>query len=260
MNVTVMGNMQADVVQTGEGRDLLLLHSLLADRSCFDRVLPELSSRYRVTLPNLPGYGASAALPPPVSIESYADWVAQLSAAMQLAPDTAVLGNGLGGFIAVAFAARHGKSFGPLIVADALPGFPADGKAPLRALAQRVSEKGMAGALDIAIRRMFPERYVAAHPAVIEERQRALTAADPGAFGRACLALAEVDLAPRLASIANRTLVIVGADDRTTPPEIARHLAAAIPGARYSEIPDCGHCPQLEKPRELAALVVQFLG
>ena len=90
MNVTVMGNMQADVVQTGEGRDLLLLHSLLADRSSFDRVLPELSSRYRVTLPNLPGYGASAALPPPVSIESYADWVAQVSAALQLAPDTAV--------------------------------------------------------------------------------------------------------------------------------------------------------------------------
>jgi pimeloyl-ACP methyl ester carboxylesterase len=39
-----------------------------------------------------------------------------------------------------------------------------------------------------------------------------------------------------------------------------RDLAAAIPGARYSEIPDCGHCPQLEKPQELAALVAQFLG
>ena len=259
MDVTVKGNMQVDVVQAGAGRSLLLLHSLLAERSSFDRILPELISRYRVTVPNLPGYGASGALAPPVSIEDYADWVAEMSAVLQLPPDTAVLGNGLGGFVAVALAARHGSSFGPLIVADALPGFPAEGKAPLRALAARVGEQGMAGALDIAIRRMFPERYIASHPAVIEERKRALATADPTAFGRACLALAELDLAPRLATIANRTLVIVGAEDRTTPPAIARELADAIPAARYMEIPDCGHCPQLEKPQELAALVNRFL-
>jgi hypothetical protein len=41
MDVTVMGNMQVDVVQAGAGRDLLL-HSLLAERSSFDRILPEL--------------------------------------------------------------------------------------------------------------------------------------------------------------------------------------------------------------------------
>ena len=260
MDVTVRGNMQVDIVQVGTGPSLLLLHSLLAERSSFDRILPELASRYRVTVPNLPGYGASAALAPPVGIEDYADWVAEMSAALQLPPDTAVLGNGLGGFVAVTLAARHGSLFGPLIVADALPGFPPEGKAPLRALAARVSEQGMAGALDIAIRRMFPEHYIASHPSVIEERKRALATADPAAFGRACLALAELDLAPRLATIANRTLVIVGAEDRTTPPEIARELAAAIPAARYVEIPECGHCPQLEKPQDLAALVVQFLG
>jgi 3-oxoadipate enol-lactonase len=254
-----MENMEKDVVQTGRGRDLLLLHSLLADRSSFDRLLPELSSRYRVTLPNLPGYGTSAALTPPVTIAHYADWVAELIATRGLGANTAVLGNGLGGFIAVALAVRHGKSFGPLIVADALPGFPPVAKEPLRSLAARVNVEGMAGALDIAIRRMFPEDYIAAFPAVIDERKRALAMADPVAFQRACLALADLDLAPRLASIANRTLVIVGAEDRTTPPEIARNLAAGIPGARYAEIAGCGHCPQIQKPRELVALVDEFL-
>ena len=41
---------------------------------------------------------------------------------------------------------------------------------------------------------------------------------------------------------------------------VAPQLAAAIRAARYVEIPDCGHCPQLEKPRELAALIIEFLG
>lgn len=117
----------------------------------------------------------------------------------------------------------------------------------------------MAGALDVAIRRMFPEDYIAAHPAVIAERKRALAAADPDAFARACQALAELDLTPQLRSIANPTLIIVGAVDHTTPPAIARKLATGIPGARYAEIPDCGHCPQIQKPLELVALIDEFL-
>jgi 3-oxoadipate enol-lactonase len=154
---------------------------------------------------------------------------------------------------------RHGKSFGPLIVADALPGLPPAGKEPLRALAERVRTHGMAGALEAAIRRMFPESYIATHPEVIETRKRALAGADPEAFQRACHALADLDLTAQLGTIANPTLIIVGAEDRTTPPQIARTLAAGIPEARYAEIADCGHCPQIERPHELLTLIDEFL-
>ena len=36
-------------VRTGEGRDLVVLHSLLADRHAFDPVLPALAAKNRVT-------------------------------------------------------------------------------------------------------------------------------------------------------------------------------------------------------------------
>ena len=50
-------------VRTGEGRDLVLLHSLLADRYAFDPVLPTLAAKHRVTLFNLPGfYGSQPAM------------------------------------------------------------------------------------------------------------------------------------------------------------------------------------------------------
>jgi len=248
-----------DVVRHGSGRDLLLLHSLLADRTSFHWVVPELSKRYRVTLPNLPGYGATPALAPPVAIEDYADWVAKLMRALQLPASTTVLGNGFGGFIATALAVRHGAHFDQLIVADALPGFPPAGKAPLRGLAARVAQEGMVGALDVAIRRMFPEDFITAHPEIIDERKQALASADPVAFQHACHALADLDLQPVLGTIRNTTLVLVGADDQTTPPAIARQLAASIAGARYAEIAGCGHCPQIQKPQELIALIDGFL-
>jgi 3-oxoadipate enol-lactonase len=39
-------------VRTGKGSDLVVLHSLLADRHAFDPVLPALAARRRVTLFN----------------------------------------------------------------------------------------------------------------------------------------------------------------------------------------------------------------
>ena len=46
-------------VRTGQGRDMVVLHSLLADRHAFDPVLPALAAKHRVTLINLPGFHGS---------------------------------------------------------------------------------------------------------------------------------------------------------------------------------------------------------
>ena len=241
-----------DVEHRGSGRDLVILHSLLADRTAFDRVAPELARKHRVWLVNLPGYGGSAAAGN--SVEDYADRIAAI-----LDAEADVLGNGFGGFIAVALAARHGKRIGRLIAAPALAAFPEPAKQPLRALAERVAKEGMSGALDIAIRRMFPQSFIDQHPAVVDERKRALSKADPACFRTACLALTKLDLAPVLKDIQNKTLVMAGSEDATTPPALARELAAGIPNAQFLQIEGCGHCPQIENPALFVQKVEAFL-
>ncbi|HXI35983.1 MAG TPA: alpha/beta fold hydrolase [Burkholderiales bacterium] len=241
----------------GAGPDLVLLHSLLAERSAFDRVVPLLARKRRVRLVSLPGYGASSPAGP--AVEDYADRLAGLFDALELPRATDVLGNGFGGFIAVALAARHGERFRRLIAAPALAGFPEAAREPFRILAAKVESQGMASVLDMAIRRMFPEAFIAAHPDVVEERKRALAKADPACFRTACLALSRLDLSAVLVGIGNPTLVMAGALDATTPPALARQLAAGIPGARFLEIPGCGHCPQIEDPQGFVAAVEDFL-
>src|SRR5258706_5327935 len=257
MPIVEVKDAKVEVDSLGAGRDLVLLHSLLAERSAFDRVAPLLARRRRVWRVSLPGYGASS--PAGTDVESYADRIAGLLEALALPRETDVLGNGLGGFIAVALAARHGERIGRLVAAPALAAFPEPAKLPLRALAARVEKEGMAGALDIAIRRMFPEAFIAAHPDIVEERRRALEKADPACFRSACLALAKVDLSGVLVGIGNRTLVMAGSEDATTPPALARELAAGIPGARFQEIAGCGHCPQIEGPAAFVEAVEKFL-
>lgn len=248
---------RVEYVQAGGGRDLVLLHSLLADRTVFDAVLPALSARRRVTLLSLPGYHGSTAAG--ATVEDYADRVAAALAALELPPATDVLGNGFGGFIAVALAARHGDRFDRLIAAPALAAFPEAGKQPLRVLAEKVEKEGMQAVLDAAVKRMFPEPFIEGHPQLVAERKRALAEADPACFRTACLALASLDLAPVLSTVRNRTLVLAGSQDATTPVALARELAAGIRGAKFQELAGCGHCPQLEDPARFVAAVEAFL-
>ena len=170
-----------------------------------------------------------------------------------------MFGNGFGAFVTLQLAIRHGTKFGELIVADCVPAFPEAARVPFRGMAAKVAEAGMAAVLDTAIGRMFPAAFQTAHPAVIADRKAKLGAVDAGCFGRACLALAGMDLTPHLASIRNPTQVMCGALDATTPPALAQQVAQAIPGARYQEIADSGHCPMLEQPEALVAALNKFL-
>jgi len=247
----------AEYQQAGNGPDLLLLHSLLTEMSVFVRVLPLLARMHRVTCLNLPGFGASD----PVELSSvgeHADHVARVMDALSLPPTVDVFGNGFGAFVALQLAIRHGGRMGRLMVADTVAAFPEPAKAPFRAMAEKARLSGIGAILDTAIGRMFPPAFQAAHPEVVTERKAALAAADAPCFARACLALAALDLRPRLADIRNPTLVMCGALDQTTPPALAREVASAIPGAVYRDIEDSGHCPMLEQPGTLVSMIKSF--
>jgi pimeloyl-ACP methyl ester carboxylesterase len=49
-----------------------------------------------------------------------------------------------------------------------------------------------------------------------------------------------------------------GHKDQLVPLAFARHVSEAVPGAKHVEL-DCGHVPQLERPRETHQTLLQFL-
>jgi 3-oxoadipate enol-lactonase len=67
-----------------------------------------------------------------------------------------------------------------------------------------------------------------------------------------------LDMSGYVGRIAAPTLVIGCTHDHMVPPSHARALAAAVPGARYAEMPT-GHLAPLERPDEFVRLVKQFL-
>ena len=245
----------------GSGQPLVLVHSLLTDARAFDPVAPRLSSRFGLHRVWLPGFGASEPLPErsPTLFDIAEALAESLEAAGATGKEVAVLGNGFGSFVCVALAAAHGDLFGPLIVANGGAAFSNERRAAFTTMSDLVSGSGMRAVVETAVRRIFTEEYLAAHPEAVEERRAVLLGIDPGSFAASCRALRDMDLLPHLGAIGNPTLVIAGSADTTTPPEMGTELAAGVRGAEFVVLDNCGHCPPLERPDAFADAVEDFL-
>lgn len=246
-----------DVEVSGDGPPLVLLHSALTDRGAFDRVRPALAGKRTLVLVNLPGFGASDPAPP--RVDAVADRVAGLMGILELGLETAVLGHGYGGAVALTLAARHGERFAALAVVSTTPAYPDSERGLLRAMATRAETAGMAAVAEAALGRLFPEGFPAEDPDVVAGRRACLLAMDPRRFAETCRTLAATDLHGLLPEIANPTLVMVGERDLATPPASARALADGIPGARYVEVPGAGHAPHIEAPQSFLDTIATFV-
>jgi 3-oxoadipate enol-lactonase len=247
-----------DVQIVGRGRNLVLLHSLLSDRTSFEPLATRVADQRRLIMVNLPGFGASASAGPGLS--DYANSIAALFDDLALPPETDVLGNGLGGFVALSLAIRNGTRLERMVLVGSAIAFPEAARATFRALAGKVEQAGMAAVVEVAMRRMFPEEFIAAHRDVVAEREAVFGRIDPKVFASACRALAALDLSGELAQIRNPTLIVVGARDEATPSPLARALASRLTKAELIEMPDFGHCPHIQAPDRFVAAISPFLG
>lgn len=245
--------------RAGEGRDLVILHSLLADRHAFDPVLPALTAKHRVTLINLPGFHGSQ--PTPLALlDAYVAAIEDGFDEFKIAKDAVLIGNGFGGTVALAFGLAHPERISKLVLSDAAAGFPPEGCQQFALMAQKVAESGLGAVAGIAAQRVHSPDYLKAHPEAVEQRKEVLLGIDPKAFAAACRILQESNLVPLLHHLRVPTLVVCGALDQATPPPLNKQIADKVAGAKYVELPNCGHCPPLEQPEAFLKAIGEFVG
>jgi 3-oxoadipate enol-lactonase len=242
------------VAEAGSDRTpIVFLHGVGSDKSVWEPQLAHFGRTRRAIAFDYPGYGESDPAPDNTTRDDYA---AAIFAAMDsLAIESAhVCGLSLGGVVAIAMHATAPQRCVSLILADTFAVHP-DGpgiyersiaaSADLRALAEaRVDFLLAPGALDDVKRE------------VVETMARI----DPAAYRIGAEAVWIADQRERAAAIHAPTLVIVGEDDRVTPPALSLELVQLIPGARMETIPGAGHISNLERPAEFDRLVEEFIG
>jgi len=244
-----------DYLDEGSGPAVVLLHAFPLSRLMWREQLRHLAGRARVLAPDLGGFGASGAFDPgndgPVTMEKLADDVAAMMDAAQVG-HALVAGVSMGGYVALALAARHRGRIGALLLADTrAEADSAENAAGREAAARKALAEGSAAHAEGLSGRLLGTTSLRERPALVAEVRGWISAAPAAAFaaGQRGMAL-RADRRDELAAIAVPTAVLVGAEDVLTPPEAARVLATGIAGATLHVLEGAGHLSQLETPGE----------
>ena len=240
-----------DEAGSGEAPPILFLHGVGSDKSVWAPQLEHFGRTRRAVALDYPGYGESDFL----EGASRDDFAAAILAAMDaLGIGRAhVCGLSLGGVIAIAIHHQAPGRCSSLILADTFAVHP-DGQAiHERSVAASVAMTELAAARTPVL--LAPGASEALHAEVRETMARI----DPEAFRLGAEAVWLADQRDRVAGIDVPTLVLVGAEDRVTPPELSQALAGSIAGAELHVLAGAGHLANIERPADFNRLVEEFL-
>lgn len=249
----------------GDGPDILLLHAGVADGRMWAPLADRLvAAGHRTIAPDLQGFGRTPLEPGFVS--NTADLLALLD---ELGIDgVTVVGASFGGLVSLSLALRAPERVAGLVLLDAtLDEFEASGDLAAFVTAEDAAvDAGDADAV-VALNVGFWVDRPGARPAEdVDPAVRDLVATmvrDAYAAQDGIDATFDDDDPPaarRLGEIRAPALVVTGADDVEDFHRIAEVLAAELPGAGpVVTVPRAAHLPALERPDDVAALVIAFL-
>jgi pimeloyl-ACP methyl ester carboxylesterase len=239
----------------GTGPATVLLHPFPFSRSVWVGVADALAAHRRVITVDARGFGASAHTGP-FAITDIADDLAALLDRLGVARAT-VLGMSMGGYAALAFAARHRERLSALVLADTRAAADsAETRASRAAALATIADAGPTAYLAAFLPRLLSPHAPPARVAHI--RARAETRAASLRAGIEALR-DRPDRSGELGAIACPTLVVCGTDDQVTPAAEMQQIAAAISGARFVPIAEAGHLSHIEAPGAFLQAVTSFL-
>jgi pimeloyl-ACP methyl ester carboxylesterase len=242
--------------QAGSGPAVLFVHAFPLSSEMWEpqwRSLVDVAHCLRF---DAPGFGASD----PVTGYTLDDVARSAVGVLDAAGvDRAVVcGLSMGGYVALAMARLFPERLSGLVLADTRSeSDTVEGKEKRKETAHRVEAEGvsfLAEALPAAL--LGPDAPENVRNWLVERIE--LTA--PQGIADALRAMAvRCDSTPVLPEIEVPTLVICGAEDGLTPPELSRAMAQAVPNARYEEIEGAGHLTNREAPEAFNDRLKAFL-
>jgi pimeloyl-ACP methyl ester carboxylesterase len=256
-------------IEAGTGEPVLLLHGLGATKASFLPTLDALAPSYRAIGVDLPGFGDSdkplfGAYDPPF----FARAMNALLDALGL--DSAhVVGNSMGGRVALELGLGHADRVRRLVLlAPSMSWLKPRPWAPyLRMIPTQLGifQPTPRPLVEMIVKQFVPGSDTGWTAAGIDEFMRSyLTPLGRAAFYAAArnIYLEEPrgpdGLWTRLGSLKPDALFVWGKKDNVVPIGFARHVREELPAARHLKL-DCGHVPQLERPRQTHEAMVRFL-
>lgn len=235
-------------IEEGQGEPLVLLHGLFGALSNFVDLIEDFKTQYRVVVPMLPLFELDLLH---TSVSGLAKHVHKFLEMKSLS-NVHLLGNSLGGHVALLYTLKHPERVKSLILTGS-SGLFENGMGdtyPKRGDREYIRKKTEVTFYDP---KMATEELVDEVFGITNNRLKVIK----------IIALAKSairnNLGEELNAIQQPTLLIWGNNDTITPPFVAREFHKLIPNSELHFIDKCGHAPMMEVPGEFNLILHKFL-
>jgi 3-oxoadipate enol-lactonase len=242
----------------GNGTPVIWIHGFPLSSEIF---APQTSiPGVRHVIPDLPGFGST---PPPrgeMTIEEYAEGILRIMDEKGIRSGV-VAGLSMGGYIALALAGQAMERLCGLILIDTreTPDAPEARAGRLQSI-ESVRATGTGSVVESMLPKMLTETTMQQDEAKVLAVRRIMESASAEGVVAALGAMARrSDSSALLPRLEVPTLVVVGREDRITPPADAERMRNAIPGAELALIDDAAHLSNFERPDEFNRAAGRFL-
>lgn len=228
---------------------LLLLHGMLGDLSNWDATIGALvEAGYRVLVPVLPVYDLPMA---ETSVTGLVEHARTFVKMINAAP-VVLVGNSLGGQVALIYALRYPRSAAALVLSGASGIYEQRMETDILRRDSRdfVRERAAITFYDDA---HVTDELVEEMYALINDRPRAVRLIKMARSAK------NDTVTARLPTLDLPTLLVWGRDDLITPPDVAEEFKERLPNAQLHFISQCGHAPMIEQPGAFNRLMLTFL-
>lgn len=266
MQIQISPNIQISYEDVGSGQPIILLHAFPLSREMWRDQIREFAPDYRIIAPDARGFGESTAFDDlstdeKPSLAIVAQNVNALLDKLGVTEKIILCGLSMGGYTALEFTRQFPDCLAGLILCDTRADADSD-----------EAKKARDGMIEFAhnhtgeevAEKMLPKLLGAttrAHNLAVAARVRELAMDLTGHNAAAMLAALRNrrDSTEILSEIGVPVLVIGGAQDEISSPEIMSAMASNIHGARHETIRDAGHLSNLEAPESFNAVLREWL-
>lgn len=242
---------------------LVLIHGLGASGRSLEKVAPLLAARFRVIVPDLPGFGDTGG--EHTTIEGMARAVLEALDADGVT-ELAAAGHSMGGVVATALTELAPDRVTRLVLVNAPPSY--ESRTAARGRGERILGLPVVGPLvwrglsDAKLRAMMQTAFAPGHevPDVfVEDVRRTTHAAFTGSSAAIDDYLRRRPLPERLGALTQQALVVFGErDGRVDPASLDGY--GPLANATVVTIPEAGHTPVWEAPDRTAELIATGAG
>jgi 3-oxoadipate enol-lactonase len=229
------------------------------DLTMWDGQVPALERDFRILRYDLRGHGGSETTAGDYTIDTLVLDLRTLLDQVQV-KKTNLVGLGLGGAIAQAFAIAHPERVERLMPCCCRARMVPDFAAMWHKLRETVQKNGLETIVEPTVQRWFSEDFKAAHPEVLDKIRRMIRGTTQAGYLGVTAAFLGLDVEDRLHQIKAPTLYASGANDHLGgPPPLMANLARQVKGARHVSVPNAAHIANIQNPDGFNAVMTEFL-